>query len=95
MQKQVDAQEELNKLKERGKQIDADILNYQQSQTEQYEAQLQAIGLGRKEQQRVASERSIPQKYLHEQAKLDRETPEALRGSDEYLAAQQRIAQGR
>ncbi|MFP3693374.1 hypothetical protein, partial [Burkholderia sp. SIMBA_048] len=55
MQKQVDAQEELNKLKERGKQIDADILNYQQSQTEQYEAQLQAIGLGRKEQQRVAS----------------------------------------
>ncbi|GBH24563.1 phage tail tape measure protein [Burkholderia vietnamiensis] len=95
MQKQVDAQEELNKLKERGKQIDADILNYQQSQTEQYEAQLQAIGLGRKEQQRVASERSIRQKYLHEQAKLDRETPEALRGSDDYLAAQQRIAQGR
>ncbi|HDR8989932.1 TPA: phage tail tape measure protein [Burkholderia vietnamiensis] len=94
LERQVEAQNELNKLKERGKQIDADILNYQRSQAEQYEAQLQAVGLGRKEQQRIASERAIRQKYLQEQAKLDKETPDSLRNSDEYLAAQQRIARG-
>ncbi|KVX73219.1 phage tail tape measure protein [Burkholderia ubonensis] len=95
LEKQVEAQTQLNELKKRAASIDADILNYQQQQSEQYQSQLDAIGKGRKEQQIAASERSIRKKYLQEQAKLDRDTPESLRGSDEYLAAQQRIAAGR
>lgn len=93
LQKQADAIEAQNKLRDRTKSIEADILTYQKQQSEQYAAQLDAVGRGQKEQQRVAAERAIRNKYLQEQAKLDKETPDNLRGGGTYKDAMRQIAE--
>jgi lambda family phage tail tape measure protein len=92
--KQLDAQKQIGELKKKAASIDADIANYQASQTEQYQAQLDAIGKGTQAQREANDQAAIRKKYLQEQKKLDDDTPIALRGSDTYSKAQSDIQTG-
>ncbi|WP_171913278.1 phage tail tape measure protein [Paraburkholderia xenovorans] len=72
LEKQVAAQQALNKLKAAAVSIDADIASYQQSQTQQYDRQLSAIGMGSDAQKQAEAVKSIYAKYQQEQEKLNK-----------------------
>jgi lambda family phage tail tape measure protein len=72
IEKQVAAQEALNKLIAAAASIDADIASYQQSQAEQYDRQLSSIGMGSDAQKQAEAVKSIYAKYQQEQEKLNK-----------------------
>lgn len=85
LEKQAAQQEKINKLKEAAAQVDADIANFQQSQGDQYQRQLSAIGLGSDAQKQAEQVRSIYKKYQDEQEKLSKSASKnGLLGSDQY-----------
>ncbi|MGF6976353.1 lambda family phage tail tape measure protein [Paraburkholderia sp. JPY465] len=94
LEKQVQAQQALNKLKAAAASIDADIASYQQSQAEQYERQLTAIGLGSDAQQQAAAVKSIYAKYQQEQEKLNKAARETGMSNDVYTDETAKIQAG-
>lgn len=86
--------EEIAKLEERSAAVNAQIGNYQKSQAEQYQRQLDAIGRGSDAQRQAEQVKSIYAQYENLQLQLEKATPEAARGSEAYLKAQQDISAG-
>lgn len=86
--------EEIAKLEERSAAVNAQIGNYQRSQAEQYQRQLDAIGRGSDAQRQAEQVKSIYSQYENLQLQLEKATPEAARGSEAYLKAQQDISAG-
>lgn len=95
LEKQAAQQEKINKLKEAAAQVDADIANFQQSQSDQYQRQLSAIGLGSDAQKQADQVRSIYKKYQDEQDKLNKTASKnGLLGSDQYKDESAKIQAG-
>ncbi|WP_018435357.1 phage tail tape measure protein [Paraburkholderia atlantica] len=94
LEKQVQAQQALNKLKAAAASIDADIASYQQSQAEQYERQLTAIGMGSDAQKQAAAVKSIYAKYQQEQEKLNKAARETGMSNDVYRDESAKIQAG-
>lgn len=86
--------EDIAKLEERSAAVNAQIANYQKSQAEQYQRQLGAIGRGSDAQRQAEQVKSIYTQYENLQLQLEKATPEAARGSEAYLKAQQDISAG-
>lgn len=86
--------EEIAKLEERSAAVNAQIGNYQKSQAEQYQRQLDAMGRGSDAQRQAEQVKSIYTQYQNLQLQLEKATPEAARGSEAYLKAQQDIRDG-
>uniref|UniRef100_UPI000A045C1C phage tail tape measure protein n=1 Tax=Cupriavidus pauculus TaxID=82633 RepID=UPI000A045C1C len=86
--------EDIVKLEERSAAVNAQIGNYQKSQAEQYQRQLDAIGRGSDAQRQAEQVKSIYAQYENLQLQLEKATPEAARGSEAYLKAQQDISAG-
>lgn len=86
--------EDIVKLEERSAAVNAQIGNYQKSQAEQYQRQLDAIGRGSDAQRQAEQVKSIYAQYENLQLQLEKSTPEAARGSEAYLKAQQDISAG-
>ncbi|WP_423192981.1 phage tail tape measure protein [Cupriavidus sp. H18C2] len=86
--------EEIAKLEDRSAAVNAQIGNYQKSQAEQYQRQLDAMGRGSDAQRQAEQVKSIYTQYQNLQLQLEKATPEAARGSEAYLKAQQDIRDG-
>lgn len=86
--------EEIAKVEERSAAVNAQIASYQKSQAEQYQRQLDAVGMGSEAQKRAADVKSIYSQYEQMQLQLEKATPKSARGSDEYVQAQENIRQG-
>jgi len=86
--------QEIAKLEERSAAVNAQISNYQKSQAEQYQRQLDAIGRGSDAQRQAEQVKSIYTQYENLQLQLEKATPEAARGSEAYLKAQDDIRSG-
>lgn len=86
--------EDIVKLEERSAAVNAQIGNYQKSQAEQYQRQLDAIGRGSDAQRQAEQVKSIYSQYENLQLQLEKATPEAARGSEAYLKAQDDIRKG-
>ncbi len=86
--------EDIVKLEERSAAVNAQIGNYQKSQAEQYQRQLDAMGRGSDAQRQAEQVKSIYTQYENLQLQLEKATPEAARGSEAYLKAQDDIRDG-
>lgn len=86
--------EDIAKLEERSAAVNAQIGNYQKSQAEQYQRQLDAMGRGSEAQRQAEAVKSIYTQYQNLQLQLEKGTPEAARNSKEYLKSQQNIRDG-
>lgn len=93
-EKALKYKEEIAKLEERSAAVNAQIGNYQKSQAEQYQRQLDAMGRGSDAQRQAEQVKSIYTQYENLQLQLEKATPEAARGSEAYLKAQQDISAG-
>ena len=93
-EKALKYKEEIAKLEERSAAVNAQIGNYQKSQAEQYQRQLDAMGRGSDAQRQAEQVKSIYTQYQNLQLQLEKATPEAARGSEAYLKAQQDIRDG-
>ncbi|WP_137923953.1 phage tail tape measure protein [Cupriavidus sp. 2SB] len=93
-EKALKYKEEIAKLEERSAAVNAQIGNYQKSQAEQYQRQLDAIGRGSDAQRQAEQVKSIYTQYQNLQLQLEKATPEAARGSEAYMKAQQDIRDG-
>lgn len=82
------------KLEERSAAVNAQIGNYQKSQAEQYQRQLDALGRGSEAQKQAEAVRSIYREYENLQLQLEKATPEAARNSAAYTKAQDDIRAG-
>lgn len=85
---------DITKLEERSAAVNAQIGNYQKSQAEQYQRQLDAIGRGSEAQRQAEAVKSIYKEYENLQLQLEKATPAAARNSDAYLKAQDDIRKG-
>ena len=86
--------EDIAKLEERSAAVNAQIANYQRSQGEQYQRQLDAIGRGAEAQRQAEAVKSIYREYENLQLQLEKATPAAARNSAAYLKAQDDIRDG-
>ena len=86
--------EDIAKLEERSAAVNAQISNYQKSQAEQYQRQLDAMGRGSEAQRQAEAVKSIYREYENLQLQLEKATPVTARGSDQYLKAQKDIRDG-
>ena len=93
-EKALKYKEEIAKLEERSAAVNAQIGNYQKSQAEQYQRQLDAMGRGSDAQRQAEQVKSIYTQYQNLQLQLEKATPDAARGSEKYLKAQQDIRDG-
>jgi lambda family phage tail tape measure protein len=93
-EKALKYKEEIAKLEDRSAAVNAQIGNYQKSQAEQYQRQLDAMGRGSDAQRQAEQVKSIYTQYQNLQLQLEKATPEAARGSEAYLKAQQDIRDG-
>lgn len=93
-EKALKYKEEIAKLEDRSAAVNAQIGNYQKSQAEQYQRQLDAMGRGSDAQRQAEQVKSIYSQYQNLQLQLEKATPEAARGSEAYLKAQQDIRDG-
>lgn len=82
------------KFQERAAQIQASIESSQQGRSEQYQRQLDAFGMGKRELERVQSEASIFREYRRYQDQLNKATPKDMLGSAEYKAQVEEIKSG-
>lgn len=85
---------DIAKLEERSAAVNAQIGNYQKSQAEQYQRQLDALGRGSEAQKQAEAVRSIYREYENLQLQLEKATPEAARNSAAYTKAQDDIRAG-
>ncbi|URF02966.1 phage tail tape measure protein [Cupriavidus campinensis] len=85
---------DITKLEERSAAVNAQIGNYQKSQAEQYQRQLDALGRGSEAQKQAEAVRSIYREYENLQLQLEKATPEAARNSAAYTKAQDDIRAG-
>lgn len=93
-EKALQIKTEIQKLEERSAAVNAQIGNYQKSQAEQYQRQLDAIGRGTEAQRQAEAVKSIYKEYENLQLQLEKATPAAARNSDAYLKAQDDIRKG-
>lgn len=93
-ERQLKLKEDIAKLEERSAAVNAQIGNYQKSQAEQYQRQLDAMGRGGEAQRQAEAVKSIYTQYQNLQLQLEKATPEAARSSDAYVKAQQDIRDG-
>lgn len=93
-ERQLKLKEEIAKLEERSAAVNAQIGNYQKSQTEQYQRQLDAVGRGGEAQRQAQAVKSIYTQYENLQLQLEKATPAAARSSEAYIKAQQDIRDG-
>ncbi|MGO4304188.1 phage tail tape measure protein [Cupriavidus sp. RAF12] len=93
-EKALQIKTEIQKLEERSAAVNAQIGNYQKSQAEQYQRQLDAIGRGTEVQRQAEAVKSIYKEYENLQLQLEKATPAAARNSDAYLKAQDDIRKG-
>ncbi|AOZ06765.1 phage tail tape measure protein [Cupriavidus malaysiensis] len=84
--KALKVKEDLVKLEERSAQINEHIASYRQSQQDQYQRQLDAIGLGSQAQQQVEATKAIYREFRRQQEQLTKATPESQIGGAQYLA---------
>lgn len=82
------------KFQERAAQIQASIESSQQGRSEQYQRQLDAFGMGKRELERVQSEASIFREFRRYQDQLNKATPQDMLGSAEYKAQVEEIKSG-
>ncbi|MBN3852815.1 phage tail tape measure protein [Paraburkholderia sp. Ac-20340] len=87
LEAQNQAQERLNTLKNRAAQIELNISSYLANQTQQYQEQVQAIGLGTEAQQRLQAQQQIAAKFQQQQDSLNKATSPDNRNSDVYKNA--------
>lgn len=85
---------DITKLEERSAAVNAQIGNYQKSQAEQYQRQLDALGRGSEAQKQAEAVRSIYREYENLQLQLEKATPVAARNSAAYTKAQDDIRAG-
>ncbi|MNM87653.1 Lambda phage tail tape-measure protein [compost metagenome] len=85
---------DITKLEERSAAVNAQIGNYQKSQAEQYQRQVDALGRGSEAQKQAEAVRSIYREYENLQLQLEKATPEAARNSAAYTKAQDDIRAG-
>lgn len=85
---------DIQKVEERSAAINAQIGNYQASQAEQYQRQLDAIGKGADAQKQAEAVKSIYREYQQLQLQLEKATPIGARDSDTYQKAQKDIQAG-
>ncbi|MBR8344649.1 phage tail tape measure protein [Burkholderia ambifaria] len=93
-ERELKLKQDIEKLDERAAQVRAQIGNYQRSQNEQHQRQLDAFGMGNEAMQRAQALKSIYSEYERLQWQLEKETPKSARGSQQYLAAQADIKAG-
>lgn len=93
-ERQLKLKEDIAKLEERSAAVNAQIGNYQKSQAEQYQRQLDAMGRGGEAQRQAEAVKSIYTQYQNLQLQLEKATPAAARQSDAYLKAQSDIRDG-
>ena len=86
--------EDLAKLQERAAQIQKSIQQDLGGQREQNNAEIDGLGLGSRERDRIASERDIRARYQQLQDELNEATPAGMLESTEYLQASADIANG-
>jgi len=79
------------KLQERAAQIQASIDSSQEGRQDQYTRQLEAFGLGKRQQEEVRSQAEIFREYRRYQDQLTKATPKELLGSAEYKDASDEI----
>ncbi|MGB7195446.1 MAG: phage tail tape measure protein [Collimonas pratensis] len=84
-EKQLKNKQDILKIVERSAQIDAQIVSFQQSQSEQHQTELDAVSMGAEAQKRNGAVKSINKEYEKQQQQLDSATPEDKRNSSEYL----------
>lgn len=94
LEKEVKHRENIEKLQERSKQLDASIASYQKGQTEQYGRQLDAFGMGSEAMKRVQAAKAIYAEYQRLQEQLDKATPKELIGGVDYQKASADIKAG-
>lgn len=94
LEKEVKHREDIEKLQERSKQIDASIASYQKGQTEMHGRELDAFGMGSDALQRVQATKAIYAEYQRLQEQLDKATPKDLIGGAEYQQASADIKAG-
>ncbi|ARL25494.1 phage tail tape measure protein [Burkholderia pseudomallei] len=94
LEKEVKHRENIEKLQERSKQIDASIASYQKGQAEQYGRQLETFGMGSEALKRVQATKAIYAEYQRLQEQLDKATPKELIGGAEYQQASADIKAG-
>ncbi|CAJ5616428.1 prophage tail length tape measure [Burkholderia pseudomallei] len=94
LEKEVKHRENIEKLQERSKQLDASIASYQKGQTEQYGRQLDAFGMGTEAMKRVQAAKAIYAEYQRLQEQLDKATPKELIGGVDYQKASADIKAG-
>lgn len=83
--------QEIQKIQERSAQINAQIASFQQGQSEQHQAELDAVSMGAEAQKRNGAVKSINKEYEKQQQQLDSATPEDKRNSSEYLDQKETI----
>ncbi|MBP0714809.1 phage tail tape measure protein [Burkholderia sola] len=93
-ERELKLKQDIEKLDERASQVRAQIGNYQRSQNEQHQRQLDAFGMGNEAMQRAQAIKSIYSEYERLQWQLEKETPKSARGTQQYLAAQAEIKAG-
>ncbi|KOR22820.1 phage tail tape measure protein [Burkholderia cenocepacia] len=93
-ERELKLKQDIEKLDERAAQVRAQIGNYQRSQNEQHQRQLDAFGMGNEAMQRAQAIKSIYSEYERLQWQLEKETPKSARGTQQYLAAQADIKAG-
>jgi lambda family phage tail tape measure protein len=94
LEKEVQHNEDIAKLKERSAQIDASIASYQKGQNEQYGRQLDAFGMGSEAVRNAQAVKSIYAEYQRLQEQLDKATPKDLIGGTDYVKASADITAG-
>lgn len=90
-EKSLKIKQDIQKVEEKSAQINAQIGSYQQSQQDQYQRQLGAVGMGAEAQKNIAAVKSIYKEYEKLQQQLDSETPKSQIGSSKYLDEKEQI----
>ncbi len=79
------------KMEERSAQIQASMASANEGRRDQYDRQLNGIGMGKVEQERILAQKSLYKEAQRAQEQLDKVTPKDLLGSEKYLAEQLKI----
>lgn len=90
-----EAERERQQFLQRRQQIDDQIERQQQSRRDQYEREFSTLGMGADARKQVEDQRVVYREYDRLMNQLRRATPESLLGTDEYIAAVERIKQAR
>lgn len=90
-EKELKNKQDIQKVAERSAQINAQVASYQKSQQEQYQAEIDAVGMGGEAQKKAGAVKSINKEYEKQQQQLDGDTPQDKRNSSGYLGQKNEI----